>query len=136
MASPVLHKMICGSFREGTTRQLSLEDMDAKAFEKIFALWCGKEGRAEQLGDVMVMASVADRLEMLDVLAVLEAAIIGPQRLCFFALRCRVAPCERIDRQVDQGVGDGAGAGLAVREDPDEAQKLGNIACGMGGEAH
>ena len=38
---------------------------------------CGKEGRADHLGDVMVMASVADRLEMLEVCAALEAAIIG-----------------------------------------------------------
>ena len=80
MASPVLHKMICGRFREGTTRQLSLEDMDAKSFEQTLNLWCGKEVRAEQLGDVMVMASVADRLEMLDVFAVLEAAIMDELR--------------------------------------------------------
>ena len=33
-------------------------------------------GACWQLKDVMVMASVADRLEMLDICAVLEAAII------------------------------------------------------------
>ena len=80
MASPVLHKMICGSFRESKTRHLSLEDIEARAFEQILNLWCGKEGRADQLGDVMVMASVADRLEMLDVFAMLETAIIGELR--------------------------------------------------------
>ena len=80
MASPVLHKMICGSFREGTTRRLLLEDVDGKAFEEVLNLWCGKEGRAEQLEDVMVMANVADRLEMLEVLAALEAAAIGELR--------------------------------------------------------
>ena len=80
MASPVLHKMISGSFREGTTRKLSLEDIEARAFEQVLNLWCGKEGLAEQLGDVMVMASVADRLEMLDVFELLEAAIIGELR--------------------------------------------------------
>ena len=80
MASPVLHKMICGSFIEGRTRQLSLKSIDAETFEKIFSLWCGKEEHADQLGDVMVMASVADRLEMLDFFAVLEAAIIGELR--------------------------------------------------------
>ena len=80
MASPVLHKMISGSFIEGTTRQLSLEDVDATAFDQILNLWCGKEERAGQLGDVMEMASVADRLEMLDVLAVLEAVIISELR--------------------------------------------------------
>ena len=80
MASPVLHKMICGSFREGVTRQLSLRDVDAQVFEQILNLWYGKEEHAEQLSDVMVMASVADRLEMLDVFAVLEAAILGKLR--------------------------------------------------------
>ena len=80
MASPVLHKMICGSFREGRTQRLSLEDVDGKAFEEILKMWCGKGGRAEHLEDVLVMASVADRLEMLDVYAALEAFIIGELR--------------------------------------------------------
>ena len=45
-------------------------------------LWCGKEGSGEQqLGDVMLMASVADRLEMLEVVAALEAAIISELRV-------------------------------------------------------
>ena len=57
-----------------------MEDVDATAFEQILNLWCGKEVRAEQLGDVMVMASVADRLEMLEVCAALETAIIGELR--------------------------------------------------------
>ena len=80
MASPVLHKMIFGSFREGVTRHLSLTDIDAKVFEQILNLWYGKEERAEQLGEVMVMASVADRLEVVDVFAALEAAVIGELR--------------------------------------------------------
>ena len=57
-----------------------MEDVDAETFDQVFNLWCGKEGRAEQLGDVMVMASVADRLEMLDVFAVLEAVVMGELR--------------------------------------------------------
>ena len=41
-------------------------------------LWCGKEGSGEQqLRDVMLMVSVADRLEMLEIVAALEAAIIS-----------------------------------------------------------
>ena len=81
MASPVLHTMICGSFREGMSQRLSLEDVDGNAFEAVLNLWCGKEGRADQLEDVIVMASVADRLEMLDVFAALEAAIIAELRV-------------------------------------------------------
>ena len=45
MVSPVLQKMISGNFREGMSRQLSLEDIDAETFEKVLNLWCGKEGR-------------------------------------------------------------------------------------------
>ena len=81
MASPVLHIMMCGSFREGMSRLLSLEDVDGNAFKAVLDLWCGKDGPAEQeLGDVMVMASVADRLEMIDVFTALETAIIGELR--------------------------------------------------------
>ena len=42
---------------------------------------------------------------------------------CSFALHCGVAPGERIDRHVDQGVGDGSGARVAVREDADGAHR-------------
>jgi hypothetical protein len=77
MASPILHKMICGSFREGMTRQVVLEDVDWKAFEAVLDMWCGKDGRTDKaLRDVMTMASVADRLQMLEVLTALEDAII------------------------------------------------------------
>ena len=81
MASPVLHKTICCSFSKSKTLRLSLEDVDGNSFEKVLNLWCGKEGRAEEeLGDVMVMASKADQLEMLEVFAALEAAIVGELR--------------------------------------------------------
>ena len=60
---------------------MSLTDVDGRAFQEVLNLWCGKEGRAErELGDVMAMASVADRLEMLDVFEALEAAVIGELR--------------------------------------------------------
>ena len=81
MASPVLHTMICGCFREGVARQISLQDVDGKLFQNVLNLWCGKECSAEQeLGNVMIMTSVADRLQMLEVVAALESAIIGELR--------------------------------------------------------
>ena len=94
---------------EGTTRKISLDDVDAKAFEQILHLWSGKEGHTEQLEDVMVMASVADRLEMLDVLAVLEAAIIGELRpeLCAEVLMS--------SRRLGLGKVEEAAWGMAVR---------------------
>ena len=78
MASPVLYKMMCGGFREGVARQISLQDVDVKVFEEVMNLWCGKKGGAEkELLSVMAMANVADRLEMLEIVTVLEAVIIG-----------------------------------------------------------
>ena len=48
--------------------------------EQILNLWYGKEQPTEQLGNGMVMASVADRLEAVDAFAVLEAVTIGELR--------------------------------------------------------
>ena len=76
MASPFLHKMLCGHFREGVTRRVSLDDIDKKAFEEVLDLWCGKEDSSEkELREVMAMASLADRLQMEDVVAALEDSI-------------------------------------------------------------
>ena len=92
------------------SRRLSLEDVDGEVFEEVLNLWCGKESRAEQLEEVMVMASVADWLEMLDVFAVLEAAIIGELR----AEVCAEVLMSRMRLGLVQGgggsVGDGGGA--------------------------
>ena len=78
MASPFLHKMLCGYFREGVTRRVSLDDIDKKAFEEVLDLWCGKENSTEkELREVMAMASLADRLQMEDVVAALEDSILA-----------------------------------------------------------
>ena len=77
MASPYLHKMLCGSFREGVTRRVSLDDIDKKAFEEVLDLWCGKEDRSEkELSEVITMASLADRLQMVDIAAAVEDSIL------------------------------------------------------------
>ena len=58
------------------TRRVSLDDIDKKAFEEVLDLWCGKEDSSEkELRDVMAMASLADRLQMEDVVAALEDSI-------------------------------------------------------------
>ena len=75
MASPVLYKMLCGG-RERTTRHITLEDVDGRVLEAVLDLWCGKE-TYEGLDGVMTMASVADRLQIVEVVAALEDAIMG-----------------------------------------------------------
>ena len=76
--SCTVHTMLCGSFREGVTRQVSLNDIDKKGFEQVLDLWCGRVDRVEkELREVIVMASLADRLQMVDIVAVLEDSILA-----------------------------------------------------------
>jgi hypothetical protein len=82
MASPVLHRMLFGDFREGAARRAALEDVDGRVFGDVMDLWYGKEVLVDKaLADVMMMASVADRLQIVEVLAVLEDAIMGEIRV-------------------------------------------------------
>ena len=58
--------------------EIVLQDVDGIIFEEVLNLWCGKDvGANKQLGDVMVMTSVADRLQMSEVVLALEQAVIG-----------------------------------------------------------
>jgi hypothetical protein len=81
VSSPMLHKMISGSFQEGTAPHLALEDVDASVYSDVMDLWNGstepKRLMDKSLDAVMTMASVADRLLMTDVVMVLEEAIIS-----------------------------------------------------------
>ncbi len=64
VCSPVLHKMLCGSFLESHAKKLSLQDVDGAAFSKALDMWYGKECCADMgLGDVEAIASVADRFQ-------------------------------------------------------------------------
>jgi hypothetical protein len=52
--------------------------VDGRVFGDVLDLWCGKEVRGDkELADVMMMASVADRLQMAEVVVALEDAIMG-----------------------------------------------------------
>jgi hypothetical protein len=84
MVSPLLHKMLFGDFCEGAARRAALEDVDGRVFGDVLDLWCGKEVRGDKaLADVMMMASVADRLQMAEVLTALPVgdAIMGEIRV-------------------------------------------------------
>ena len=61
----------------GVTRRISLDDIDKKAFEEVLDLWCGKDDSIEkELREVIAVASLADRLQMGDVVAALENSIL------------------------------------------------------------
>jgi WD40 repeat protein len=82
MASPVLHKMLFGDFREGAARRAALEDVDGGVFGDVLDLWCGKEVRGDKaLAYALLMASVADRLQMAEVAKALEDAIMEEIRV-------------------------------------------------------
>ena len=78
LSSAVLHTMICRPFSECEAPCLELEDVDGRVYSDILDMWCGKKGLGDKsLDAVMAMASVADRLEMTEVGAALEDAIVG-----------------------------------------------------------
>ena len=68
--------MLCRDFKERANRKLVL-DIDSRAFLELFNIWCSMSWLKEiPLGKVMMLASVADRLEMLDVGTALEDEIM------------------------------------------------------------
>ena len=78
VSSPVLHKMICGPFSERMAPRLELDDVHGGAYSDVLDLWCGRMGLGDKSLDyIMTLASVADRLEMTEVVSALEEAITG-----------------------------------------------------------
>ena len=76
VCSPVLHRMLCGSFAESKAKTLQLKDVHGAAFGKALEICCGKDHIKElSLGDVKELASVADRFQMTEVIAVLDTAV-------------------------------------------------------------
>ena len=76
VCSPVLHRMLCGSFAESKAKTLQLKDVHGAAFGKALEICCGKDHGTElSLGDVKELASVADRFQMTDVIAVLDMTV-------------------------------------------------------------
>ncbi len=70
--------MLCGNFSESKEKKLKLDDVDGTAFMKALDVWCGgKDCREVALGEIPLLASVADRFQMTEVTSVLEEAAIG-----------------------------------------------------------
>ena len=76
VCSPVLHRMLCGCFAESKAKKLELKDVHSTVFGKALGIFCGREHIKElDLGDVKELASVADRFQMTEVVAVLDMTI-------------------------------------------------------------
>uniref|UniRef100_A0A7S0QU85 BTB domain-containing protein n=1 Tax=Cryptomonas curvata TaxID=233186 RepID=A0A7S0QU85_9CRYP len=70
--------MLCGNFSESREKRLKLEDVDGSAFMKALDVCRGrKDCREVALGELPLLASVADRFQMTEVTSVLEEALMG-----------------------------------------------------------
>ena len=70
--------MICGEFSESAGKNLHFHDVNGGVFGHALDLWCGRaDAREMALAEMQELASVADRFQMLDVVAALEDSIIG-----------------------------------------------------------
>ena len=77
LASPVLRKMICGSFDESVERKVKLQDVGQKVFFDVLDLWCGTSLVPNQhLDYALELAITADRFEMMEVASALEEHIV------------------------------------------------------------
>jgi hypothetical protein len=75
MCSPVLHKMLCGSFIESSGRKLALKDVDGTSFGRALDMWCGKKTEIG-LDDARELASLADRLQMTELVSALDERVM------------------------------------------------------------
>ena len=77
LCSPVLHKLICGSFTEGGRRRFELQEVSGSAFRDVLDVWCGADlGSERDVCRAMELGAVADRFQMTDVVSALEDAIL------------------------------------------------------------
>ena len=70
--------MVCGGFREGGVRRVELGDVDGRGFGAVLDAWCGRAGwEARELGELVRLAGLADRLQMSEAGEALEDVIVG-----------------------------------------------------------
>ncbi len=70
--------MLCGNFSESRGKKLKFDDIDGRVFIKALDIWCGRKDCQEVgLGEVPLLASVADRFQMSEVTLMLEEALMG-----------------------------------------------------------
>jgi hypothetical protein len=76
MCSPVLHKMLCGNFIESSGRKLAFKDVDGTSFARAMDMWCGKKTEIG-LDGARELASVADRLQMTELVSALDEMVMN-----------------------------------------------------------
>ena len=82
LVSPVLHKMLCGSFSESQGKKLKLLDVDGEIFIKALNVWCGRvDSRGMELGELEQLATMADRFQITEVVSAVEEAAMTQLRM-------------------------------------------------------
>jgi hypothetical protein len=73
----MLHKMICGKFNEGKSREFIIDDVHGVTFTNLLDVWCQKMCiGGKPLEDLFDLAVVADRFQMVEVGAAIEDCIV------------------------------------------------------------
>ena len=75
LCSPVLHRMLCGSFVECNAKKLNIYDVDIVTFGKALDLWCGTLSAEMALDEMRELESVADRFQMTEVSSALDESV-------------------------------------------------------------
>jgi hypothetical protein len=76
LISPVLHKLVCGQFKERASRQLELPETDAAAFQMMIDLACGREiNDCIEISTLIKIAELADQFGMDEVVSMLDDVI-------------------------------------------------------------
>ena len=77
LCSPVLQKMLCGGFRESSTRRLELEDVNDEIFAEVLEFWCGKKlSDNEDVEHLLALAGIADRFQIGEIATSLEDYVV------------------------------------------------------------
>ena len=63
LMSPFLHKTLCGPFKEGTERQIGLQEDERTVRRKVMELACGCKGgvSVRDLQEMVLLGAVADQ---------------------------------------------------------------------------
>ena len=64
LVSPVFQKMVCGDFKEGSSKEMKLEDVNEGAFGKVLRLACSESVEVKDVAEAVELAQLADRYQM------------------------------------------------------------------------
>ena len=86
----MFQKMVCGDFKEGTSKVVELEDVDGAGFSKVLRLACSEGVEVKDVVEAVELAQLADRFQMVAVVE--ELTEVARRHLtaesCADVLRC------------------------------------------------